>query len=292
MRQVSKPRSLPGKKTSEHPSDGAPEPVRPATPLEKHEPVKPRSKRAGAATKHSQIDTEEREFEKALIEVTDAIVVCLDMAGEISFVNRAFVEITGYTREELEGRNWFEALVPRDRYPEVWEEFQRVTAGTIAARFENPFLTKSGEERFIVWRNSDLRNDGTVVGTASIGIDITERKRAEADLADSEQKLLAVFSLAPAGIAVTSAEDGNIYDVNEEFQRIFDCHYDEVVGKTVFELGFWVDESDRARTVREVEEHGRVKDVECRMRKKSGGEMIVNLNTRAVTVQGDNFRHP
>ena len=72
---------------------------------------------------------EARGLSAKLIETTDAIVVGLDSEGKIQFVNRAFEEITGYSRADLEERNWFETLVPRDRYPQVWEEFQRLTSG-------------------------------------------------------------------------------------------------------------------------------------------------------------------
>ena len=81
----------------------------------------------------------------ALIEATDAIVVVLDSGGKIRYVNQTFDEVTGYSSEELEDADWFETLTPKDRYPQVWEEFQRLSAEGKMDRFENPILTKSGE---------------------------------------------------------------------------------------------------------------------------------------------------
>ncbi len=122
--------------------------------------------------------TRERDYSRMLIEGANAMVVGLDADGQITIFNKVAEEITGYTLADLQGKNWFEVLVPQDRYPEVWEEFARLTAaGGIVDTFENPILTAEGEERIISWRNSVLQGDGTVIGTISFGLDVTERRQ-------------------------------------------------------------------------------------------------------------------
>ena len=240
-----------------------------------------------ARGKHAKEDTiATSESLLQLIETTDAIVVVLDSDGKIRYVNQRFEAVTGYSSEELAGANWFEVLTPKDRYPQVWQEFQRLTAEGKTDRFENPILTKRGEEHYIVWRNSVLRRRNEVVGTASIGIDISERKRAEEALRDSEEKLLAIFTSVPIGIAVSDPDDGCIYDVNKEYERMFECAYDDVVGKTSIELGFWADPNDRRQIIDLIEKDGRVEDLELEMRTTSGRGMTVRTNTIPVTVGG------
>jgi PAS domain S-box-containing protein len=224
-----------------------------------------------------------------LIETTDAIVVVLDSAGKIQFVNRAFEEITGYTSKELEEASWFETLVPKDRYSEVWEEFQRLSAVGVSDRFENPILTKAGEERYIVWRNNVLHRQDEVIGTASIGIDITERKQAEEALANSEQKLLAVFTSVPVAIAVADLSNGRICDVNHEYERMFECSYDEVVGKTSLELGLWTDPKDRQHLIDLIEKNGKVEDLELALRTRGGRELTARTSALPVTVGGRRY---
>jgi len=230
-----------------------------------------------------------RESLLELIETTDALVVVLDSEGKVSYTNRTFEELTGYDSEELEDVDWFETLTPKDRYPQVWEEFQRLIAEGRLDRFENPILTKSGEERYIVWRNSVLRRRGKVVGTASIGIDISERKRAEEALRDSEQKLLAVFMSVPVGIAVSDPGDGRIYDVNREYERMFECSYDDVVGKSSIELGLWADSKDRQLLIDLIEKDGKVEDLDLAMRTRSGRELTVRTNALPLTIGGSQF---
>ena len=131
-------------------------------------------KRAGEALKRANA------FADSIIETANVIFLQVDAAGLVRKVNAAAEEITGYTRAELEGTSWFEVLVPRDRYPYVWEEFERLMReGVTAGSFENPILTKQGEERQIMWRNTTLREGDQIVGIISFGMDVTDRRRAE-----------------------------------------------------------------------------------------------------------------
>ncbi len=126
-------------------------------------------------------------FSEQLIETSNAIVLVLDPAANVLGFNRAGEEISGYTRDELMGRNW-DVLVPRDRYPEVWDTHRRLV-GEGAPRYANPIVTKAGEERFILWQNSQRVERGSVIGTVSFGIDITELVSARSDAERSLEQL-------------------------------------------------------------------------------------------------------
>ncbi len=146
-------------------------------------------------------------FFEAVIETANVIFLQLDNAGNVVRVNSAAEEITGYKRSELEGSHWGDKLVPRDRYPEAWAEFDRITRpGEQPGTFENPILTKWGEERHILWKNTVLRNDGEVIGTISFGIDITENERAEAAVREAETRYRLLVERMPAVTYVIEAE--------------------------------------------------------------------------------------
>ncbi len=83
-------------------------------------------------------------------------------------------------------------------------------------RFENPILTKSGEERYIVWQNNLVHEQDLVVGTISFGMDITERRLAEEALRVSEEKYRDIFERAVEGIFQSSTK-GKFLNVNPAF---------------------------------------------------------------------------
>ena len=151
-----------------------------------------------AARKQREADLQSaKDFAENLLETANAMVVRLDVDGNIQIINEAAEAITGYAAAEILGRNWFEVLVPKSRFPHVWEEFQRLRAGGLPKRFENPILTKFGEERFTVWRNNEIREQGQIVGTISFGVDITEHRQAEKALQESEARNLALLTAIP-----------------------------------------------------------------------------------------------
>jgi PAS domain S-box-containing protein len=115
-----------------------------------------------------------RDYADRLIETSNAIVLVLDTDANVVTFNRAAEEITGYRREEVIGRNW-DMFLPRARFIEPWEQFDQLIAQGTPEHYQNPIVTKSGEERMILWQNTQMRDhDGQVIGTISFGIDVTE----------------------------------------------------------------------------------------------------------------------
>jgi len=123
-----------------------------------------------------------KEQAESLIEMANVMIVGLDAQGRIRLFNPAAEELTGYSRAEVLGKDWFELLVPRRRYPEIWRRFEKaLSEGEFPRTSENPIVTKSGKERYILFRNSAVREDGRVSGSISFGIDVSESKQVTAE---------------------------------------------------------------------------------------------------------------
>ncbi|HMF51869.1 MAG TPA: PAS domain S-box protein, partial [Candidatus Saccharimonadales bacterium] len=108
------------------------------------------------------------------------VAMMLDCEAQITYCNDYLLRLTGWRREEVLGREWFDLFIPAG-HDDVKDSFSALLADLPAAAHpESEILTRSGERRLIRWNNSVLRSGaGDVIGTASIGEDITERKAAE-----------------------------------------------------------------------------------------------------------------
>ncbi len=181
-----------------------------------------------------------KDYAEKLISTANAMIVGLDAEGNLLVFNQAAEKITGYTMAELHGRNWFEVLVPRERYPSVWAEFSRLSEGGLPRVFENPILTKSGEERLIMWQNNQMQMNDKFAGTISFGIDITERKKAEKALENERALLKDLVTSMPAGVyrlrvkpEKTWSENGWIEKVGTNFKlEMVSDRFCEILGVT------------------------------------------------------------
>ena len=120
----------------------------------------------------------ERRFSDMLGNVELASVM-LDLDGRITYCNEYVLEISGWKREEVLGRDWFETFMPCDG-DDMKPVFKALLADQASARHsEHVIVTRTGESRLFRWNNSILRSvRGDVTGFASIGEDITERRQA------------------------------------------------------------------------------------------------------------------
>ncbi len=129
------------------------------------------------------------EFTVDLIRTANTMIIGMSMNGRISIFNEAAEKISGYSIDDLQCKNWIEVLIPRDVYPDVWLEFQKLSQGGIPKQFDSPILTKHGEERYITWSNNQIYRYGSIDSTISFGIDITELQHTRQNLLKSNRAL-------------------------------------------------------------------------------------------------------
>jgi PAS domain S-box-containing protein len=127
---------------------------------------------------------------RGILEAVRAVAVCLDTRGCVTFVNDFALELMGWSRDEMMGVDWFERFVPREE--SITTPFhEQIARGEVPRHHENDVVTRAGERRRIRFDSTILRDDaGVVIGTASIGQDVTEQARA----AQLKSELIAMAS--------------------------------------------------------------------------------------------------
>ena len=131
----------------------------------------------------------------------DLIAMMLDADARIIYCNDYLVQLSGWRREELLGKNWLETFVPREASVDLHAAFASLLCD--APQFwhhENEVTTRSGKRRLIRWNNSLLRSaSGKVIGTASIGEDVTDQKNLEKQMLRAQR--LESLGVLAGGIA-------------------------------------------------------------------------------------------
>jgi PAS domain S-box-containing protein len=131
-----------------------------------------------------QAEDASRESERLFREMLERvrlIAVGLDTSGNVTFCNDFVLSLTGWQRDEVIGKNWFEHFLPDEVRDQTRQLFlTSIRTGSFPPHFENEIQTRQGARRLIRWSNRVLRDPhGAVSGTSSIGDDITEHKQAE-----------------------------------------------------------------------------------------------------------------
>lgn len=135
-----------------------------------------------------------------LLETVHLVAVMLDRECRITFCNDFLLNLSGWTREEILGKGWFDVFIPEEERTRVLSVNKSILSDKIVPHFENHILTKNGERRLIVWNNTILRDpDGASAGTASIGVDVTEHRLLEQERRRLEQQMLHAQKLESLG---------------------------------------------------------------------------------------------
>jgi PAS domain S-box-containing protein len=178
-------------------------------------------KRAGEALRES-----EHRF-REMLETLGLIAMTLDKDAKVTFCNDYLLQTTGWKREDVIGEDWFSKFIPDANIALKRLFFDTVETGEIPPRHENSIKTRTGELREIVWNNTMVRDiAGNIVGTASLGEDVTERKRGEDRLREQARLL----DLAQDAIMVRDMED-RVEFWNHGAEKLYGWTAAEVQGK-------------------------------------------------------------
>lgn len=175
---------------------------------------------------------EEKHRIEMYLEVAGVIFVIIDLNQKVTLINKKGCDVLGYKKEEIIGKNWFDNFVPDGYKDKVKEVFDKLIAGDIelVEYFENPVLNKCGEDRIIAWHNSVLKDEtGRINAVLSSGEDITEQKKINEALHESEEKFRLLFENAGDGIAIADTETKKFIAANNEFCNMMEYSLEELL---------------------------------------------------------------
>ncbi|MCL4303077.1 MAG: PAS domain S-box protein [Anaerolineae bacterium] len=197
----------------------------------------------GEIVKRLKMLKKERNFISAILDTADALVVALNRSGQIVHFNRACEQTSGYSFAEVKNHYVWE-LLPPETAASTQSYFTDIPPGPftegsheVPRRFEAHLITKTGQQRLIAWSTSTLFDrSGLVEYVIATGIDITEQKRAETALRESEERFRILFEFAPDAYYLNDLE-GRFIDGNRAAEEIIGYPKETLIGRSFSELG-------------------------------------------------------
>ena len=229
--------------------------------------------------------TSEERFSKAFQASPIIITIFQINNGKIIEVNDAFEKISGYSREEAIGKiavelGLWENQADRDRIISV------LAAKGKLRNEEIRFRTKNGDTLTCLCSAETIDLSGKICALATIE-DITERKKAEAALQNSEERFSKAFQSSPIIITISQVNDGKLLEVNDTFGKVMGFSREEVIGKTAAELELWANLSDRERIMQKFLANGKLKNEELQFRTKNGSIITCNYSAEVIELDGE-----
>lgn len=179
----------------------------------------------------------DKDLVQKYLDIAGVIILTINAEQKVTLVNKKGCEVLGYTESEIIGKNWFDNFIPERIRHQVMTVFEKLMSGETKSSeyFENPVLTKSGEERIIAWHNTVLTDEkNNVIGTLSSGNDVTELKKNE----EETRNLLAVLSKAKTEWEMTFDSVMEIISLVDKEFTIVRCNksFAEFAGRPVTEM--------------------------------------------------------
>ncbi len=154
---------------------------------------------------------QERDRAQTYFDIAAVLFIAFDREGNATTINRTGCEILGLPKEEIVGKQWVERFVPEQERATVYDVLRRIYEGTIKPTDinENGIINVKNEVRQIEWRNAVLRDvNGEISGILSAGVDVTDLRRTNEALRESERSKSVLLSNLP-GMAYRCAYDQN-----------------------------------------------------------------------------------
>lgn len=188
-------------------------------------------------TAESQLK-KEKEKAESYLDLAGVMMIAINEKGEITLINKKGCEILECCSEDAVGKNWFDMFIPKRSVSKVRQIFSGLMRGKIASSeyVENSIVTMKGKEKRIAWHNTVLKDDlKKIKGTLSSGEDITEKRKAQKKIEESEKRFRGIFEGVVEDIYISDTS-GNFINVNKQACRTLGYTKEELLAMKVWDI--------------------------------------------------------
>ncbi len=237
-------------------------------------------------TEEALRDSEERY--RTLVETMGDGLTMIDLSHTITYANQAFADMVGWDVDELIGM-YLEELYAPDSQTRIAEQLAQRFSRGVSSEYEETLQSRCGEQIPVLVHATALTNDeGEVTGSQAVIKDITERKRAEQRIRESEERLRALFEASPDGI-IALDPDGRVTDCNPAVMQALAVESEEqIIGRSALDF-VAEDAADQfRRDVKHVLEGQTSRSLHYEMVGLDGRRFPVEASANAITDEDGN----
>jgi PAS domain S-box-containing protein len=214
---------------------------------------------------------------------SSSFAIMMHQGDRFIYANRAAVEISGYTEEELFSMNFWDLVHPDHREMVKQSGYNRQQGKEVPRSYEFKIITRKGEEKWVSLTGTPIRYEDKSTALISV-TDITERKTTEAALMESEIKYRRIFE-SFEDLYYQTDEKGIIRILSPSLYRLTGWSPDELIGKPDSDI--YVRPKDREYLVAELFRRGFLRDYEVLMKKKKDGTQTYASLTASILTDPD-----
>ena len=225
---------------------------------------------------------------RTLIDTLPDLIWLKDQKGRYLSCNTRFESFFGAKEKEIIGKTDYD-FVEKDLADHFRKHDNMAVASGKPIRNEETiaFSDDGHQETLETIKTPMFNSDGRLTGVLGIGRDITERKRAESALRESEEKFRLTFNSSPDAVNINRLRDGLYVDTNEGFTQLTGFTREDVAGKTSLDIDIWHDPQDRSKLVLELQKNGFYDNLEAQFRRKDGSLTTALMSARVISLNGE-----
>jgi PAS domain S-box-containing protein len=217
-----------------------------------------------------------------LIELAPDSIVTMDLKGYITSCNSAATRILGYSKDDLVGKHFSKiGILHVKDIPKYLKVFVSILRGKGTDVYELTVNDKDGASRIVETHIGLIKENNKISVILAITRDITERKKIEKEIIESEEKLKQILDSSPDAITVTDL-NGNVIECNQTASKMYGSPKAELIYKNALEFVSPKDRKKAKDNLMKTLKAGSIKNEEYTLLTKDGREYPVELSASLI----------
>jgi PAS domain S-box-containing protein len=228
-------------------------------------------------------------YRQMIAEIEDYAIFLLDEKGYVQNWNKGAEKITGYTAEEIIGKNLQLFYTHDDQNRNLGDALLEIALQTGKSYDEGWRIRKGGDPFWASVSTTIIRDEEQrVVGYSKIVRDLTDKKNAEETekaLNQAQDGFFKIFNASPSGMAIVNLESGKFIELNQSFIEAFGYSREEAIGLSADELGITSNET-QAKSFGKLQQQGFLRNEEIPCTHRDGTRVDTIFSVELFELHG------